>query len=328
MSNYYNVTLFGLHMKINPIAFTIPIGEGWNVYWYGILVATGFLLAVLYAMYISKRMGINQDKLLDCIIIATPVSILCARAYYIIFSGEKLKSIGDFFGFGDNGGFTGLAIYGGVIGAAVCTFVLSKLFKLNLLNLLDMVSAGFLLGQAVGRWGNFVNQEAFGSATGSKWFGMNSEIVEYELGPGNLAHPCFLYESIWCLIGFFLLNSLIKKRKYRGQVALSYGIWYGFGRFVIELLRTDSLMVGSIRISCLLSLLLCITCLVLLLVFNSRQKEMEKGEYTPLFLGMESDTEDFAEDTDVTEAETAESNRPANEIIAESEKENENGEDN
>ncbi len=249
----YDVVIFGIHLTINPVAFTIPLGKGhWDVYWYGILIATGFLLALIYALKNSKRFGIENDRMLDVVLVVTPIAILCARAYYVIFDGEKLESFGDFFGFGDSAGFSGLAIFGGVIGAFVSGYIMCKWRKVKFTDMFDIAAIGFLIGQSVGRWGNFVNQEAFGTLTGSSWWGMSSNRTEYYMGEG-LVHPCFLYESIWCLIGFFLIHHFSKKRKFSGECFLMYCSWYGFGRGFIELLRTDSLMSGNIRVSCLLA---------------------------------------------------------------------------
>ncbi|MFA6851510.1 MAG: prolipoprotein diacylglyceryl transferase [Selenomonadaceae bacterium] len=279
----YNVTIFGLNFNIKPVAFTLPFGGGWDIYWYGIIIATGFLLAIIYAWKNAERFNLDIDRLIDVILVATPVAILCARAYYLIFDGEKLSGISEFFGL-DGSGFAGLAIYGGVIGAAVSAIVMCKVRKLKLLDVLDIASIGFLIGQGIGRWGNFFNQEAFGRATGSDFWGMTSENVVSELGKGKLAHPCFLYESIWCIAGFFLLHKLSKNRKFSGQIVLGYGIWYGFGRTIIEGLRTDSLYIGPFRVSQVLSFLLCVTCAVLYAVIIKRRQEAEKGtKYVPMF---------------------------------------------
>ena len=264
----YNVTLFGLKFTLSPVAFTIPLGsKHWDIYWYGIIIAAGFLLALIYGLKSAARYGLNPDKMLDVILVATPVAILSARAYYVIFDGEKLDGIKDFFGFGNSAGFAGLAIYGGVIGAFVSGGIMCYIRKVNILNMFDVASAGFLIGQGIGRWGNFVNQEAYGAFTGSSWWGMQSDKTISEMGEG-LVHPCFLYESIWCLAGFFVLNHFSKKRKFSGEISLMYCVWYGFGRGIIELLRTDSLMLGNIKVSCLLSFAICITSAVLLASFQ------------------------------------------------------------
>lgn len=279
----YNVTLFGMNFDLNPIAFTIPIGKnGWDVYWYGIIIATGFLLAIIYAAFNSKRFGLDNDKILDVVLVATPVAILCARTYYVIFDGVRINSIADFFGFGDSSGFSGLAIYGGVIGAFASGALMCYIKKINILDMFDIGAIGFLIGQGVGRWGNFMNQEAFGDFTGSSFWGMESERTIAQMGEG-LVHPCFLYESVWCITGFFVLNYFSKKRKFSGEISLLYCSWYGFGRAIIETLRTDSLMVGNIRVSCLLSIMLCVAGLVTLMVVRTRIKDKRQQEYIPVF---------------------------------------------
>ncbi len=287
----YNVTIFGIHLKLNPVAFTIPIGNGWDIYWYGIIIAIGFLSALIFAYKNANRFNVDMDKALDAIIVTTPVSILCARAYYLIFDGEKLESIADFFGFGTSG-FAGLAIYGAVIGALVCGGIMCRIKKINILDMFDLTVLGFLLAQGIGRWGNFVNQEAYGSFTGSSFWGMTSNRTVLEMGEG-LVHPCFLYESIWCITGFFIINHLSKTRKFSGETLLMYGVWYGFGRAIIELLRTDSLMIGRIKVSCLLSVVACIFCAVLLVFFRKKQKtENNENDYVNMItdnIGDEND---------------------------------------
>ena len=283
----YNVTIFGIHLKLKPIAFTLPFGGGWDIYWYGIIIATGFLLALIYGYKNAKRFNLNLDRVLDVILVSTPVAILSARSYYLIFDGEKLDGFSDFFGFG-NSGFSGLAIYGAVIGAFLSGLIMCIIRKVKILDMFDLASMGFLIGQGVGRWGNFMNQEAFGGPTGSSWWGMTSENVRSDflmLGydENALAHPCFLYESIWCIIGFFVINKFSKNRKFSGQIVLMYGVWYGFGRAIIELLRTDSLMIGRLKVSCLLSVVISVTSLILLIVLYKRNSENENaGEYLPI----------------------------------------------
>lgn len=267
----YNVTIFGINFTLNPVAFKLPIGEnGWSIYWYGIIIALGFLLALIYGLRNAKRLNINVDRMLDVILVTTPVAILCARAYYIIF--DPYSSFRDFFNFNSSQGFSGLAIYGGVIGAFVCGYIMCRIRNVGVFDMFDLAAIGFLIGQGIGRWGNFVNQEAYGAFTGSSWFGMQSEKTIAEMGAAGLVHPCFLYESIWCIAGFFVLHHFSKNRKFGGQIVLMYGVWYGFGRAFIELLRTDSLMLGVFRVSSLLSFLLCIICAILLVVFTKRSK--------------------------------------------------------
>ncbi len=287
-----DVTIFGINLTLKPIAFTLPIGNGWNVYWYGILIALGFLAALIYGMKTAPRYNLSTDRMLDVVIVVVPIAILCARAYYVIFDGVKLESIGDFFGFGDSSGFSGLAIYGGVIGAFVSGAIMCKLRKVNILDMFDIASVGFLIGQGIGRWGNFVNQEAYGTFTNSSFWGMQSDRTIREMGEG-LVHPCFLYESIWCIAGFFVLNHFSKKRKFGGQIFLMYCVWYGFGRGFIELLRTDSLMIGNIRVSSLLSFALCIAATTLL-IFLLRKRGVAEGECISVF----ADNENLAEEAE------------------------------
>lgn len=280
----YNVTIFGIHLKLSPIAFSIPIGSGhWDIYWYGIIIATGFLLALIYGLKNAPRYGLNSDRMLDVILVATPVAILSARTYYVIFDGEKLNGIGDFFGFGTSSGFAGLAIYGGVIGAFASGAVMCKIRKVKILDMFDVAATGFLIGQGIGRWGNFINQEAYGAFTGSSFWGMQSEKTVSEMGEG-LVHPCFLYESIWCIAGFFILNHFSKKRRFSGEISLMYCVWYGFGRGFIELLRTDSLMIGNLKVSCLLSFLISIAAFSALAVLRNRYKEnSDSADYEEVF---------------------------------------------
>ena len=297
------VTIFGLKLKLDPIAFSIPLGERhWDIYWYGIIIAVGFSLALIYGYRNAKRFNINTDKMLDVIIVTVPVAILCARTYYLIFDGEKLESIGDFFGF-NSSGFAGLAILGGVFGAFGCGAVMCKIKKIHILDMFDLAAIGFLIGQGIGRWGNFVNQEAFGTFTGSSWWGMESAKTIHYMGGEGLVHPCFLYESVWCLLGVFVLHKISLNRKFSGQIVLCYGIWYGFERGFLELIRTDSLTWGMIRISSLLSFVICITCSIILFAVTRKLKVEENREYTNII------TEDEEE------------------IITENE-DNENGEDN
>lgn len=277
----YDVTIFGITLTIKPIAFTINIGSiSWDIYWYGILIALGFALAILYGSKNAGRLNIDKERMLDVILVAAPVAIFCARAYYVIFDGQKCESIADFFGFGSSSGFAGLAIYGAVIGAFVSGGIMCKLRKIKITDMFDLGALGFLIGQSIGRWGNFVNQEAYGSFTGSSFWGMQSQRTIDEMGVG-LVHPCFLYESIWCAIGFFLIHHLSKKRRFSGEVALMYFAWYGFGRGFIELLRTDSLMIGPIKVSCLLAFTACIASVTAIAVIRKRIKP--EAEYALVF---------------------------------------------
>lgn len=293
----YEIIIFGLKLTVSPVAFTIPLGSRhWDIYWYGIIIAAGFLAALAYGLKNAARYKLNADRMLDVILVATPVAILSARAYYVIFDGEKLNGIGDFFGFGNSSGFAGLAIYGGVIGAFVAGAVMCLIRKVKISDMFDVAAVGFLIGQGIGRWGNFINQEAYGAFTGSTWFGMQSNKTVSEMGEG-LVHPCFLYESIWCIAGFFVLNYFSKRRKFSGEMSLMYCVWYGFGRAFIELLRTDSLMIGRIKVSCLLSFVLCAAGLAALAVMRRRVAENSvPADYAAVFT--ENETEAAADPTE------------------------------
>lgn len=279
----YDVIIFGIHLTLKPIAFTLPIGNGWDIYWYGIIIAIGFALAIVYGIKNADRFNVNVDKMLDVVIVTTPVSILCARTYYVIFDGVKCESISDFFGFGSSNGFSGIAIYGAVIGAFLCGAIMCLVRKIKILDMFDLAATAFFIGQGIGRWGNFVNQEAFGTLTGSSWWGMQSINTIAEVGEG-MVHPCFLYESIWCIAGFFVLNHFSKQRHFSGEITLMYCVWYGFERSIVENLRTDSLMIGNIRVSVLVSVIICLSAAITLFAVRKKQKSTVGGDnYTSLF---------------------------------------------
>ena len=269
-----HVTIFGIDLTFDSVAFTLPIGDGWPITWYGILIALGFLLAIIYGIKNAERLGVNTDKMLDVVIVTTPVAIVCARLYYILFDPNRPEDV-EFFG---KDGLSGIGIYGAVIGAFACGAIMCKIKKIKVFDMFDLAAIAFLIGQGIGRWGNFMNQEAFGSPTGSSWFGMTSENVVADFAqkgydPTALAHPCFLYESIWCIAGFFLLHHLSKKRHFSGEITLLYCIWYGFERAIIENFRTDSLMLwGPIRVSVFVSVILFVGALIALIVIRKKQK--------------------------------------------------------
>ena len=240
--------IFKEGIDIDRVLFTVP-GTNFKIYWYGFLITIGILLAMIYGFRRMKTVGIDPDRATDAVIGGLIGAIFGARFYYIIFNTEGMK-FSEFFDIRDGG----LAIYGGLIGAIIVGGIIAKVRKLKLTALLDVVAPCFLIGQCIGRWGNFFNQEAFGCNTTLPW-GMFSETTRaYLMGstvtaqsgvtidPNLPVHPTFLYESIWCFVGFLLLFRYIKKRKFNGDIALRYMIWYGAGRFWIEALRTDSLM--------------------------------------------------------------------------------------
>ena len=284
--SYYTIKLFGLTFEVNPIAFTIP-GINWDVYWYGILIAFGFLCALVSGYINSKKLDINFDKVVTAIYVVLPTAILCARLYYIIF--DPYSTLKDFFNF-SNHGFSGLAIYGGVIGAAVSAVIMCLILKMNIPNIADITAIGFLIGQGIGRWGNFCNQEAYGGFTGSDWFGMTGGKIAAETGSTALVHPCFLYESLWCILGFVLLMLYVNKRKFKGEIALLYCVWYGFERAIVEGLRTDSLYLGKIRASQLISIVLVVAALAILVYKYVKLNQAKKNEQLPATAMVEEET--------------------------------------
>lgn len=246
---------------------------GVNIYWYGVLIAVGVVLAYLYAMWrATKDFGLVKDRVFDVVFAAIIGGFLCARIYFCVFttlnpnSGVKYNFITMFTTIRDGG----LAIYGGVIGAFLVGFVFCKIRKVNFFAIADLASLGFLIGQTIGRWGNFINQEAYGEICDPDWiFGMNGSKIATEVEAGALVHPCFLYESAWCLLGFVLLHFYSKKlRTFDGEILLMYISWYGLGRFFIEGLRTDSLYAGSLRVSQAVAAVSFIAAMILFIVFK------------------------------------------------------------
>lgn len=273
----------GWTFRIDPTAFKIGSLE---VQWYGLIITLGLILAFIYCFPKMKRFGLDSDRTIDAVLGGIIGGLVGARLYYVIFNWDQykddLKSI-----FNTREG--GLAIYGGIIGALAVGLLICKIRKVKMLPMLDITCIGFLIGQGVGRWGNFVNQEAFGGKTDS-FLGMTggriqeyifensaslggsltaegSGIMNLELYP---VHPCFLYESVWCLLGFVLLAFWSKRRKYDGQLLLMYMAWYGAERFFVEGLRSDSLYIGSIRVSQALSALIFVVSVILQIVMFSR----------------------------------------------------------
>ena len=223
-----------------------------TIHLYGLVIALGLVAAVIYACKRSKQFGLTEDNILDGVLWITPFAILCARAYYCIFSWDQYAADPISVLYIWHGG---LAIYGGVLGAVLGVVVFCRLKKLSLPAVLDIVALGFLIGQSAGRWGNFFNREAFGAATDS-FFRMG--LYNTVTGVTEYYHPTFLYESLWNLIGFAGLHFLSKKRKYDGQIALGYMAWYGLGRAWIEGLRVDSLYWGPFRVSQVLAAVTCV----------------------------------------------------------------------
>ncbi len=228
---------------------------------YAIMICLGLMLAVLYACGRSKEFGLKTDDLLDGVLYIVPFAVLCARLYYCAFEWERYAHDPISILYVWQGG---LAIYGGVIGAAIGIIVFCLFKKIKIGALLDITSLGFLIGQALGRWGNFFNREAYGAETDS-FFRMG--LLYTPTGETIYVHPTFLYESLWNIAGFVLLHFLSKKRKYDGQIALGYLAWYGLGRTFIEGLRQDSLYWGDFRVSQILAAASCFVAVAALMWF-------------------------------------------------------------
>ena len=266
--NYSTISFPCLGIQWNPPrGFDLGI---LSVNLYGIIIACGLMLAVVYGLRRAKAFGLRQDDILDGVLWVTPFAIICARAYYCIFEWDVYRSdpISVFYIWKG-----GLAIYGGVLGAALGVIVFTKIKRIKLSAVLDIVSLGFLIGQSIGRWGNFFNREAFGAATESFFrmglFNTSTGVTEYY-------HPTFLYESLWNAAGFALLHFLSKRRRYDGQVALGYVAWYGLGRAFIEGLRMDSLYLGPFRISQVLAAASCVAAVTVLVVMAFRKPDPAK----------------------------------------------------
>ena len=268
--NYTTISFPGLGISFNP-GYELVIGSI-SIRYYGLIIALGLLLAAIYGLRRKKEFGLSQDEILDGAICIIPFAIICARAYYCIFAWHEFKSNPIEVLYIWNGG---LAIYGGVIGAAIGIIVYCLIRKIPIGTALDITSLGFLIGQSLGRWGNFFNREAFGGTTDSF---LRMGLTDRITGQVIYAHPTFLYESLWNLAGFILLHFLSKRRKYDGQVALGYAAWYGLGRTFIEGLRTDSLYWGPFRVSQMLAALSCLIA-VSILVWQAFRTHGEDSLY-------------------------------------------------
>ncbi|HPD88047.1 MAG TPA: prolipoprotein diacylglyceryl transferase [Oscillospiraceae bacterium] len=283
----------GLEFELNRVAFSIG---GMDIYWYAIIIATGFVLALLFAFRNFKEFGLDSDHTLDVVMTAAVLGIIGARLYYVIFRWDEYAgNLGAILNL--RGG--GLGFYGAVIGGALGAILGCKWRGVKLLPFFDIASAGLMIGQAIGRWGNFFNQEAFGTNTDLPW-GMTSKSVAYyiashtsefmgaEMDPTKPVHPTFLYEFLWLSVGFLIYVLAMKKRRYDGQMFLFYLGWNGFGRMWIEGLRTDSLMLGGLRVSQVLGALLALTAVIANFLILSKIRR----EHDPNYMKLYRDTEE------------------------------------
>lgn len=302
MADYTVVYFKGLEKGISVPSvlaeFEIPFLGEMSIKWYGAIIAFGFLLAVLFGGRQAYKWRMSIDKMLDVLIFGTIGGILGARLYYVAFEWDYYANhLDEVFAIWHGG----LAIYGGIIGGILAAYITCKFNKLNFYNLLDLAGMSLLIGQGIGRWGNFMNQEAFGTNTSLPWGMRSGKTMDYILAhaqdfkdkgfsmdPGGFVHPTFLYESLWCLIGFAILYIIMKKcRKFSGQIFLCYGIWYGTGRAIFEGLRTDSLYIGdtTIRVSQALSgavvIVFAVVLVMLLCKFIKNPKPIEGIDFFP-----------------------------------------------
>ena len=263
----------GWNFTINRVAFQLG---SFKVYWYGLIIAIGLLLAVVYGYKSAPRYNVNPSKLMNCVFAGLITGIIGARLYFCIFKWDYYGShLNELFYIHEGG----LAIYGGIIGALIGGLIVAKIQKMKFLPILDVAMVGFLIGQGIGRWGNFFNQEAYGTVANLPWAMMSEGTL------GEPVHPCFLYESLWCLLGVAVLHFYGKYRqRYAGQIFYMYLVWYGFERMIVEGLRTDSLYLPfqlfgmDIRVSQVLSFMIFVAGIVLLLI-NLKKKDDFYADY-------------------------------------------------
>ncbi|MBQ9229135.1 MAG: prolipoprotein diacylglyceryl transferase [Eubacterium sp.] len=279
----------GIDFDLPSVAFSL---FGYEIKWYGIIIAFGFGLAVLYGGRMAYKWKMSLDGMTDVLIWGTLFGIVGARLYYVAFEwdyyAEHLSEIPLI----HNGG---MAIYGGIIGALIGTAIGCKIGKINFLNLLDLGALGLLIGQGIGRWGNFFNQEAFGTNTTTALFRMWSPKIQQtlqlsaatladkgmEVDPALPVHPTFLYESVWCLLSFVILHLIVtRKREFKGEIFMLYGVLYGVERMIVEGMRTDSLYIANttIRVSQALSAVIAAVALVFFIVYFIKAKNNKLPE--------------------------------------------------
>lgn len=277
MEHWVEFPKLGIHLTVPQSVVQFELfGIDFDIRYYGCLIALGLLLAVVYGYFRAPKLGIDRERMFDVVLGAAVVAVLCTRLYYVLFSGNLdyyLEHPAKIFAIWDGG----LGIYGGIIGAFVSGLVLCKWRKVDTLALFDLAGIGFLIGQGIGRWGNFFNQEAYGGNTNLPW-GMTGDIIQK--GVNGIVedryapvHPTFLYESLWCLLGVLVLHVMfVKCYKFKGQIFSSYLIWYGAERLFVESLRSDSLYAGPFRVSQIVAVAAIVLGVTLLIVLSRRAK--------------------------------------------------------
>lgn len=320
---------------IDKVAFSLL---GRDVAWYGILITIGMVLAVLYANYVgTKREKLDSDLIIDLAFFIIIFGVIGARLYYVLFEwdayyvpGDLLETLKNVVAIWKGG----LAIYGGIIVGLLTAFVFAKVRKVPFLKLFDILAPTVMIGQIIGRWGNFINMEAHGGSTNLPWrmgllysrddSGLTTGIWDSEM----YVHPTFLYESLWNLIGFVILHNVYKNKKFDGQMFSMYLIWYGFGRMLIEGLRTDSLYLGSVRISQLVGFVSCLVGIFVFLLHYVRTKKTAAASvaYTSVYDKLQAETDTTATSADPAEAEqtNAEPSEASDEVVPNSGVENDN----
>lgn len=280
MINTVSFPGLGLEFTLNRVAFTIPILNR-PVYWYGVIITAGLILAVFLCIRWGGRFGITEDNIIDMMLFAVPAALVAVRVYYVVFNLDLYRRAdgsldwGYILDYGDGG----LAIYGAIISSAIVLLIFCRVRKLSFLAYADLGVHGLFIGQLIGRWGNFMNVEAYGSVTALPWRMCGSSIAADMLRKGLVdqaeyaailsgalgVHPTFFYESAWNFVGLIAVYLMGRKRRFDGQCFLFYFFWYGLGRAWIEGLRTDSLYLfgwelfgAPIRVSQLLSAVVCV----------------------------------------------------------------------
>lgn len=263
--NHVGFPGLGLDFTLNRTAFTL---FGRDIYWYGILIVTGLILGIIFCIFEAKRVGLPDDTIIDIAIIGTPSAIICARLYFVISNfGDYVHNPASIFKIWEGG----IAIYGSIIGGALAAYIYCRVKKISFLKVFDVCSFGLLIGQIIGRWGNFVNVEAYGSQTTLPW---RMEIYDKVLGEMVCVHPTFLYESLWNLAGFIGLLLYRKHKKFEGELFLLYMTWYGLGRMWIEQLRVDSLPYSAdFKISQIVAIATAMIGIILIIYKRKKSKE-------------------------------------------------------